>query len=111
MAFEAHARPQCDPTAICCPQALKDIAISYSWEDGGSQLVLRAVCALPAGVLLTGNMLLLGVDAEQLLLSDGPEAVAEAERLSRGARPSSACAVALVPDPRECAGLCLTERS
>lgn len=60
------------------------MAASCSWEDAGSKLVLRAVCALPAGVLLTGDMLLLGADAEQLLLSDGPEAVAYAERLAPG---------------------------
>ncbi len=71
--------------AICCLQAFRDIAVSWSWEHGRSKLVLRAVCALPAGVLLTGDMLLLGADAEQLLLTDGPEAVAEADRLSSGA--------------------------
>ena len=74
--------------AVYCLQAFRDLAVSCSWEHGGSQLVLRAVCALPAGVLLTGDMLLLGADAEQLLLSDGAEAVAEAERLSAGQRTS-----------------------
>ena len=41
-------------------------------------LVLRAVCALPAGTLLTGDLSLLGADAEELLLAEGPEAAAAA---------------------------------
>ena len=66
-------------------QAFRDVAARCSWEDAGSKLVLRAVCALPAGVSLTGESLLLGADAEQLLLTDGPEAVAHAECLGPGA--------------------------
>ena len=76
-----------------CLQAFRDVAVSCTWEEGESRLVMRAVCVLPAGVLLTGDMLLLlGADAELLLLSDGPEAVAAAGRLTEGLQQQEAAA-------------------
>ena len=61
--------------------------------------MLRAVCALPAGVLLTGDVLLLGADAEQLLLTDGPEAIAAAEHLAPGMRKRACSVFAALQEP------------
>ena len=55
-----------------------------AWEDGGEMLVLRAACQLPAGVLLNGAVLLVGSDADRLVLTEGPESLAMLDRMTSG---------------------------